>query len=82
MTKQEIFDKYAVKQGYESLRDLLRYSDLDEIEEIIDSVTDLIQEELKKKIAEESHFLINNNGLTRDEALKSATDRILNTEIL
>ena len=42
MTKETIMNTYAIKQGYDDLRDLLRYSDLDEVKEIIDSVTDLI----------------------------------------
>ena len=58
MNKTEIFDKYAIEQGYESWEHLIistiqyyGYKDAtNHITTLFNAVTDLIQEELKKKI--------------------------------
>ena len=73
MTKDEIMNTYAIEQGYESWRELTNSYGLDgqiTTSEYLDhqnKVTDLIQEELKKKIAENKYPF---------------TQSILNTEIL
>lgn len=49
MTIEEIMNAYAIEQGYESWEDL--YIQSDRIFTHFNNVTDLIQEELKKKIS-------------------------------
>lgn len=68
MTKEEIMDNYAIEQGYESWYDLLKCTvTIHELSQDLNKVTDLIQDELKKKIAENKHPF---------------TQEILNTKIL
>ena len=68
MVKEEIYTTYAIKQGYECWWELLHYCIKNgNVQYHIDKVTDLIQEELKKKIAENKYPF---------------TQEILNTEIL
>ena len=67
MTKETIMNTYAIEQGYESLEDLYIQSDM--IFRHFYNVSDLIQEELKKKCAEEGR-------------LSRIKKEILNTEIL
>ena len=59
MTKTEIFDKYAIEQGYEDFNHLILddmfEGDLKNTIRTINAVTDLIQEELKKKIAKNKY---------------------------
>lgn len=74
MNKTEIMNTYAIEQGYDSWRDLYKCvnyncNSIEVILQHIDKVTDLIQEELKKKIAE-------NFGNEERQQV------ILNTEIL
>ena len=67
MNKTEIMNTYAIEQGYVSWEKLMKNNFKYEIQIHINNVTDLIQEELKKKIAENKHPF---------------TQEILNTEIL
>lgn len=81
MDKQKIYNQYAKEQGYKNwsailfqFQDDFNYDSPEDennimnwIEYHINAVTDLIQEELKKKIAENKHPF---------------TQEILNTEIL
>ena len=81
MDKQKIYNQYAKEQGYKNwsailfqFQDDFNYASPEDennvmnwIEHHINAVTDLIQEELKKKIAENKHPF---------------TQEILNTEIL
>ena len=63
MKKEEIFDKYAIEQGYKSWEDLIistiqyyGYKDAtNHITTLFNAVTDLIQDELKKKIAKNKY---------------------------
>ena len=87
MTKEEIFNQYAIEQGYESWGELIKDED-SVIGNLvhIDNVTDLIQEELKKKIVSLNSFkkgsLIKpkENEIVYTEHLDEHS--ILNTEIL
>lgn len=79
MTKETIMNTYAIEQGYESWRELIEDED-SVIGNLvhIDSVTDLIQEELKKKIHNELNGVNFNNRTDFEDCRKE----ILNTEIL
>lgn len=52
MTRQEIMDNYAKEQGYDNWERLILNSFRNETIKHYDKVIDLIQEELKKEIAE------------------------------
>ena len=75
MDKETIFNQYAIEQGYESWEHLIistiqyyGYKDAtNHITTLFNAVTNLIQEELKKKIAKNKYPF---------------TQAILNTEIL
>ena len=71
MDKQKIYNQYANEQGYESWKELMSDEEAYVFETMIhvDNVTDLIQEELKKKIADRF-----NGGFERC--------RVIETEIL
>lgn len=81
MNKTEIFDKYAIEQGYESWEHLIistiqyyGYKDAtNHITTLFNAVTDLIQEELLKKASKQ---------LILGQTLNKAQQVILNTEIL
>lgn len=79
MNKTEIFDKYAKEQGYESWWELLYYCMKNgNLQYHFNKVTDLIQEELKKKIHNELNGVHFNNRTDFEDCRKE----ILNTEIL
>ena len=82
MTKDEIMNTYAIEQGYESWEDL--YIQSDRIFTRFNNVTDLIQEELKKKIANIEDIHIEDFDEFGDVYVLIGTDKntILNTEIL
>lgn len=82
MTKDEIMNTYAIEQGYESWEDL--YIQSDRIFTHFNNVTDLIQEELKKKIANIEDIHIEDFDEFGDVYVLIGTDKntILNTEIL
>ncbi len=73
---------YAIEQGYESWEDL--YIQSDRIFTHFNNVTDLIQEELKKKIANIEDIHIEDFDEFGDVYVLIGTDKntILNTEIL
>lgn len=76
MNKKTIMNNYAIEQGYESWEDLYIQSDM--VFSHFNNVTDLIQEELKKKISEslsKVYFYTNND-------MEYCKESILNTEIL
>lgn len=52
MTKEEIMNTYAIEQGYESFNEMILDLERDYIIDHINAVTDLIQEELLNKVAE------------------------------
>ena len=82
MTKEEIMNTYAIEQGYESWEDL--YIQSDRIFTHFNNVTDLIQEELKKKIANIEDIHIEDFDEFGDVYVLIGTDKntILHTEIL
>ena len=59
MTKEEIYNQYAIEQGYEDFNHLILddmfEGDLKNTIRTINAVTDLIQEELKKKISKDKY---------------------------
>lgn len=86
MNKTEIFNQYAIEQGYEDWRELVmsHVVDFDGVltyEDLIqhfNNVTDLIQEELKKKCAKVAF----KKFLERHINWGHLENSILNTEIL
>ena len=84
MKKEEIYNQYAIEQGYESWRELTNSYGLDgqittsEYLEHQNAVTDLIQEELKKKI---NLIALDTLELFNSE-YEILSNVILNTEIL
>ena len=82
MTKETIMNTYAKEQWYESWEDL--YIQSDRIFTHFNNVTDLIQEELKKKIANIEDIHIEDFDEFGDVYVLIGTDKntILNTEIL
>lgn len=81
MTKEEIFDKYAIEQGYSDWNELI----LDEIYSCSDTsgivhhenaVIQLIQDELKKKI----YSNVSDSVLGNIFKCTMLEDKILNTE--
>ena len=79
MKKETIMDTYAIKQGYECWWELLHYCMKNgNVQYHIDKVTDLIQEELKKKIHIE--YVENNNKDWYDYTNQNKSALILNTE--
>lgn len=77
MTKDEIMNTYAIEQGYESWEDL--YIQSDRIFTHFNNVTDLIQEELKKKI---SVIAVDKFLGCNINSWEDIENSILNTEIL
>ena len=77
MNKTEIFDKYAIQQGYEDFNHLILddmfEGDLKNTIRTINAVIDLIQEELLKKASKQ---------LILGQTLNKTQQAILNTEIL
>ncbi|MCA4782329.1 hypothetical protein IF125_08625 [Empedobacter stercoris] len=61
MTKDEIMNTYAIEQGYESWEDL--YTQRDRIFTHFNNVTDLIQEELLKRVTENALIRHDYNSL-------------------
>ena len=85
MDKIKIFNQYAIEQGYESWVDLFQKCEVYiEIMIHVDNVTDLIQEELKKKIAKIEDIYVEDFDEFGDAYVVIGTDKksILNTEIL
>lgn len=80
MNKTEIMNTYVIKQGYDSWKELMSDEEAYVFETMIhvDKVTDLIQEELKKKIYNELNGVHFNNRTDFEDCRKE----ILNTEIL
>ena len=84
MKKEEIYNQYAIEQGYESWRELTNSYGLggqittSEYLEHQNAVTDLIQEELKKKI---NLIALDTLELFNSE-YEILSNVILNTEIL
>ena len=87
MKKETIMDTYAIKQGYDSQRELVmdHVFDSDGVlnyEDLIDhqnAVTDLIQDELKKKKIH-IEYVENNNKDWYDYTNQNKSVLILNTE--
>ena len=67
MTKEEIMNTYAIKQGYEDFNHLILddmfEGNLDNIMKTINNVTDLIQEELLKRVTESALIRHDYNSL-------------------
>ena len=86
MTKEEIMNTYAIEQGYESWEHLIistiqyyGYKDAtNHITTLFNAVTDLIQEELKKKV---NVIALDNLELFNSE-YEILSNVILKTEIL
>ena len=86
MTKEEIYNTYAIKQGYLNYEHLIdRIIDNNSLElardlilEHQNAVTNLIQEELKKKI----HNELNGVHFYNRTYFEHCSKEILNTEIL
>lgn len=92
MDKQKIYNQYAKEQGYKNwsailfqFQDDFNYASPEDennvmnwIEHHINTVTDLIQEELKKKIHNELNEVHFNNRTDFEDCRKE----VLNTEIL
>lgn len=80
MDKQKIYNQYANEQGYESWKELMSDEEAYVFETMIhvDNVTDLIQEELKKKI----HNELNGVHFYNRTYFEDCRKEILNTEIL
>lgn len=79
MTKDEIMNTYTIEQGYESWEDL--YIQSDRIFTHFNNVTDLIQEELKKKISV-SVIAVDKFLGCNINSWEDIENSILNTEIL
>ena len=88
MTKEEIYNNYAIEQRYDDFNHLILddmfKGDFNDIMKTINAVTDLIQEELKKKIANIEDIHIEDFDEFGDVYVLIGTDKntILNTEIL
>lgn len=98
MTKETIYNNYAIEKGYKNwsailfqFQDDFNYASPEDennvmnwIEHHINAVTDLIQEELKKKIANIEDIHIEDFDEFGDVYVLIGTDKntILNTEIL
>ncbi len=92
MTKETIYNNYAIEKGYKNwsailfqFQDDFNYASPEDennvmnwIEHHINAVTDLIQEELKKKIHNELNEVHFNNRTDFEDCRKE----VLNTEIL
>ena len=87
MTKETIINNYAIDQGYESWDNLVNEKINEQRLSLyydFNAVTDLIQEELKKKIANIEDIHIEDFDEFGDVYVLIGTDKntILNTEIL
>lgn len=85
MNKETIYNQYATKHGHEGWWELLHYCMKNgNLQYHINAVTDLIQEELKKKIAKIEDVYVEDFDEFGDAYVVIGTDKksILNTEIL
>ena len=81
MTKEEIYNTYAIKQGYECWDNLVNEKINEQRLSLyydFNAITDLIQEELKKKIYKD----VSESVLGNIFKCNMLEDKILNIEIL
>lgn len=83
MSKEKILNQYAIEKGWDDFNHLMLddmfEGDLDNIMKTINAVTDLIQEELKKKV---SVIAVDKFLGCNINSWEDIENSILNTEIL